>query len=211
MTSTRPGRAFAVLPPLTHELAEVIPAYAAAVAPLAEQVAHTLARTSPGKINLSAPLSPANITNAQTRGKRSANRRVTGISATTQPGLRPRPLATAPNLARPCSANRFRHASTVDGETPTCAAMPVFARPCPASSSARARCTSRCRAVRDLLRLSKISRWLSVNGIGALAGRIAHPTAIPCYFGDTTLGGTGGVRRVCDLCHEVARHHFLAV
>jgi len=63
----------------------------------------------------------------------------------------------------------------------------------------------------DLLRLSKISRWLSVNGIGGVAGRIAHPTAIPCYFGDTTLGGTGGVRRVCDLCHEVARHHFLAV
>jgi len=39
----------------------------------------------------------------------------------------------------------------------------------------------------DLLRLSKISRWLSVNGIGGVAGRIAHPTAIPCYFGDTTL------------------------
>jgi CRISPR-associated endonuclease Cas1 len=63
-----------VLPPLTHELAEALPSYAAAAAPLAEQVAHALARTSPGKISLTTPLSRTNTTNAQTRGARSTNR-----------------------------------------------------------------------------------------------------------------------------------------
>jgi CRISPR-associated endonuclease Cas1 len=61
--------------PLTHELAAAVPNYASAVAPIAEQVAHTLAQSSPGKITLTTPLSRANTTGAQTRGARSARRR----------------------------------------------------------------------------------------------------------------------------------------
>ena len=76
---TRQG-ACRLLPPLTHELAEAVPSYAASVAPLAEQVAHAIARSSPGKISLTTPLSRTNITNAQTRGRRSANRRPAGSS-----------------------------------------------------------------------------------------------------------------------------------
>src|SRR5680860_825420 len=104
-------------------------------------------------------------------------RTISAILSSEIDGLRPRPVATSPNLTRPCSANRSRQACTVDGATPTCTAIAVFARPCPASNSARARCTCRCGAVRDLLRLSRISRWLSVNGIGGVAVRM--PTSYP--------------------------------
>jgi len=64
-----------LLAPLTHDLAEAIPSYAAAVAPLAEHVAHAVAATSPGKITLSTPLTRANVAAAQTRGRRSQNKR----------------------------------------------------------------------------------------------------------------------------------------
>jgi CRISPR-associated endonuclease Cas1 len=70
-----------LLPPLTHDLAQATPTYAAAVAPLAEQLAHALAMTSPGKISLTTPLTRANITNAQIRGKRRGNRRAAGTRA----------------------------------------------------------------------------------------------------------------------------------
>jgi CRISPR-associated endonuclease Cas1 len=71
---TRTG-ACRLLPPLTHELAEALPGYAAAVAPFAEAVVHALAGSSPGKIALTTPLSRANTVNAQTRGAGSAHRR----------------------------------------------------------------------------------------------------------------------------------------
>lgn len=64
-----------LLPPLTHELAEALPVFARAVAKLAEQVAHALASSSPGKIALTTPLSRTNHIQAQTRGRRSSNRR----------------------------------------------------------------------------------------------------------------------------------------
>jgi CRISPR-associated endonuclease Cas1 len=57
-----------LLPPLTHQLAAHIAEYAQVVAPLAEQVAHALASSSPGKIALTTPLSRANLTAVQKRG-----------------------------------------------------------------------------------------------------------------------------------------------
>jgi hypothetical protein len=77
---TRTG-ACRLLPPLTHELAEALPGYAAAVAPFAEAVVHALAGSSPGKIALTTPLSRANTVNAQTRGAGSAHRRHDDTSA----------------------------------------------------------------------------------------------------------------------------------
>ena len=44
-------------------------------------------------------------------------------------GLRPRPSRTLPSFASPSSANRARHATTLDGDTPSRAAIAVFARP----------------------------------------------------------------------------------
>lgn len=64
-----------ILEPLTHELCERLPEYAAAAAPLAEGIAHALARSSPGNIDLRTPLTRANHTRAQTRGARSATRK----------------------------------------------------------------------------------------------------------------------------------------
>jgi CRISPR-associated endonuclease Cas1 len=64
-----------LLPPLTHELAEqLLPELARAVSTPAETVAHLLADSSPGKIELRTPLSRANTATAQTRGQRSAHR-----------------------------------------------------------------------------------------------------------------------------------------
>jgi len=56
-----------LLPPLTHELATWTTDYAAAIAPIAEGVAHALASSSPGKIALTTPLTRANYTAAQQR------------------------------------------------------------------------------------------------------------------------------------------------
>ncbi len=72
-----------LVPPLTHDLAEQLPAYARAVAPLAETVTHLLADSSPGKIELRTPLSRAKTTGAQLRGKRSADRRPPSTPTTT--------------------------------------------------------------------------------------------------------------------------------
>ena len=77
---TRTG-ACRLLPPLTHELAEALPGYAAAVAPFAEAVVHALAGSSPGVITLTTPLSRANTAAAQARGARSGNRRQEDDSA----------------------------------------------------------------------------------------------------------------------------------
>jgi CRISPR-associated endonuclease Cas1 len=66
---TRQG-ACRLLPPLTHELAAHMAEYAQAVAPIAEQVAHALASSSPGKIALTTPLSRANIAAVQKRGSK---------------------------------------------------------------------------------------------------------------------------------------------
>jgi hypothetical protein len=64
---TRQG-ACRLLPPLSHELTSHMPEYAQAVAPIAEQVAHVLASSSPGKIALTTPLSRTNISAVQKRG-----------------------------------------------------------------------------------------------------------------------------------------------
>ena len=66
-----------LLAPLTHELAEAIPTYAAAVAPIAERVAHAIVKSSPGKIILTTPLSRANVKASQSLGARGSNRRPT--------------------------------------------------------------------------------------------------------------------------------------
>lgn len=63
-----------LLPPLTHELAEHMPTYARAIAPIAEHVAHALAESSPGQIELRTPLTRSNTTGAQQLGARSARR-----------------------------------------------------------------------------------------------------------------------------------------
>lgn len=67
-----------LLAPLTHELAERLPAYARAVAHHAEEVAHLLAHASPGKIELRTPLSRSNTIAQQSRGQRSTNSLPTG-------------------------------------------------------------------------------------------------------------------------------------
>lgn len=64
-----------LLPPLTHELAAHLPIYARHVARHAEAVAHALARSAPGRIELRSPLSRDNTRAAQHRGARSANRK----------------------------------------------------------------------------------------------------------------------------------------
>lgn len=74
-TETRDGRC-RILPPLTHQLAELLlPELARAIAKPAETVAHALAHTSPGKVDLRTPLSRSNISNAQSRGQRGQNRK----------------------------------------------------------------------------------------------------------------------------------------
>lgn len=72
-------------------------------------------------------------------------------------GLRPRPGRIGPNNPRPSVSNRPRQLETVVGETPTSAPIRVFATPSPVSNSARARCTSRCFAVRDRASFSSSS------------------------------------------------------
>jgi ribosomal protein L37E len=64
-----------LLDPLTRELCEQMPRFGFVVGPVAEQVAHTLARTAPGKIALRTPLSRANHKAAQTPGARAGKRR----------------------------------------------------------------------------------------------------------------------------------------
>ena len=76
-----------IVPPLTHLLVEAMPSYATAIGPIAENVAHAIARSSPGKVELRTPLTRANNVNAQTRGTRSANR-------TAVPALGPAPMPT---------------------------------------------------------------------------------------------------------------------
>jgi hypothetical protein len=84
-------------------------------------------------------------------------------------GGRPRPGATLPNFVNPCSANRFRHARTVTGVTPTSAEIRALATPSAAISSAFARCTSRCAAVWDRDSCSKVARSVSDIGNGLAA------------------------------------------
>ena len=64
-----------LLPPLTHLIAQALPDFAIAVAPLAERIAHILAQSSPGSVHLRTPLSRGNYTAAQTPGVRRAKRR----------------------------------------------------------------------------------------------------------------------------------------
>lgn len=64
-----------LLEPLTHELTGWLPTYRMAAAPIAESIAHALATSSPGKIELRTPLSRANHAKVQQRGQRSASRR----------------------------------------------------------------------------------------------------------------------------------------
>jgi hypothetical protein len=64
-----------LLAPITHELAEQVPVYARALASHAETVAHLLARSRPGRIDLATPLSPANTAAQQVRGVRGVKRK----------------------------------------------------------------------------------------------------------------------------------------
>jgi len=57
-------------------------------------------------------------------------------------GLRPRPSATTPKFASRSRPKRARHAVTVAGDTPTSAAIAVFAMPSAAANNALARITS---------------------------------------------------------------------
>jgi len=79
-----------LVPPLTHLLVDAMPSYATAIGPIAESVAHALARTSPGKIQLRTPLTRANNTRSQIRGARSANRKPV-------PTVGPTPMPTCRN------------------------------------------------------------------------------------------------------------------
>ena len=72
--------------------------------------------------------------------------------------FRPRPARTLPSFAKPSSANRARHARTVAGFTPTCAAIFTFATPSAASNSAFARRTCRWGAVCDRDKACNASR-----------------------------------------------------
>lgn len=94
---TRQG-ACRILPPLTHELTEQLPTYARAVAPLAEAVAHTLAGSSPGRIDLRTPLTRSNTMRAQEPGARSA-RRASSWEA-------PAPSATCRNCGAALASSR---------------------------------------------------------------------------------------------------------
>ncbi len=82
-----------LLPPLTHALAGWMPELAQAVAPIAEQVTHAIARSSPNKIELRTPL-----TRARTRAAQAPPHRVLE-----QPG---RPSAPMPTC-RSCGATLF--------------------------------------------------------------------------------------------------------
>jgi hypothetical protein len=59
-----------LVPPLTHLLVDAMPAYATAIAPITEALAHDLARSSPGRIELSTRLTRANITHTRISGTR---------------------------------------------------------------------------------------------------------------------------------------------
>jgi len=69
-----------LLPPLTYLVAEALPDFAVAVAPLAEGIAHALAHSSPGPVRLRTPLSRGNYSAAQTPRSRSTNRRPQGTT-----------------------------------------------------------------------------------------------------------------------------------
>ncbi len=82
-----------LLPPLTHELVQLMPDLARAVAPIAEKVAHAIARSCPSKIELRTPL-----TRAKTRAAQASAR-----SAPRQPAGPPASMPTC----RSCGATLF--------------------------------------------------------------------------------------------------------
>jgi hypothetical protein len=78
-----------LVPPLTHLIVGAMPSYATAIAPVAEGVAHAIAGSSPGKINLRTPLTRANNKGAQIRGARSHKREPTSnVGPTPMPTCR---------------------------------------------------------------------------------------------------------------------------
>lgn len=115
---TRTG-ACRILPPLTHQLADSIGDYAKLIAPIAEQVAHAIARTSPGKITLTTPLSRSNTAAVQTRGARTANRPPTTLGAA--------PGEAVNNAAPSCTAAPANSVPPAgpSAATPTSASSPV--------------------------------------------------------------------------------------
>lgn len=80
LTETRTGQC-RLLPPLTELMCALVPALARAVGPIAERVAHAVARSHPGKIELRTPLSRANNRKSQAPGARAAARRTQGAPA----------------------------------------------------------------------------------------------------------------------------------
>ena len=65
----------------------------------------------------------------------------------------------------PSSKNRFRHFDTVFTSAPTSQAITTFSTPSPAASTIRARCTSRCGAVRLRTTASRRSRSSTLRTI----------------------------------------------
>ena len=104
-------------------------------------------------------------------------RTISSIFACGISGLRPRPLRTWPNLARPSAAKRARHSSTVGTDTPTCSAVRELAVPSAAINSTRALSTSRWAAVDDLAMASRVALWLSVSSNGAAGWFMSYCTS----------------------------------
>jgi CRISPR-associated endonuclease Cas1 len=93
VAETRTGQC-RLLPPLTEHMCGLMPLLARAAGPIAEQVAHAVARSHPGKIELRTPLSRANTRSTQVLGSRATSRR-----PPTGPVLRP--------TCRVCGAQLF--------------------------------------------------------------------------------------------------------
>ncbi len=80
VVETRTGQC-RLLPPLTEQMCALMPALGRSAGPIAEQVAHAVARSHPGEIELRTPLSRANNRSAQAPGPRAAVRRTPGAPA----------------------------------------------------------------------------------------------------------------------------------
>ena len=152
--------------------------------PRADQIRCTVAADTPARAAIVRQLQCVSAGGVSCK----VSRTISSTFAAGIEGLRPRPGRTAEKSLSPDSSNRSRHALTVIGATPTSLAIRVFANPSHAIKRTRARCTSRCGAVRERISFSSTDRCSSVIGSGAVGERMTHPTAKPSYLRDTTLG-----------------------
>ncbi len=121
--------------------------------------------------------------------------------------FRPRPARTTDRPFSPSCANRSRHAVTVVGETPTCIAIAVFGSPWHASTSARARCTSRWGAVADFDNFSSTSRSASTSVRAGVGERMPHSTTKPHLFARHYTSGAARSRHRSAPRDEPSRSH----